>query len=167
MDVRFISPFVKSILNTFNTMCELPVTIAKPYVLGDDKNDADVSVVIGFSGDAAGTVIVKYSFEVASRIATAFAKIEIDQVHPDFVDALGELANMIAGGAKAQFEGLNVDISLPSVVVGSQHHFPASRNSQRIVLPCKTRLGTFESHVSMIVTNSSKGLQAATAGAAQ
>lgn len=165
MDVKFINPFVKSICNTFTTMCELNVTVGKPQLVNDDSCDADISAIIGFSGDAAGSVIVKYHFDVATRIASAFAKIEMDQNHPDLVDALGELANMIAGGAKAQFEGLDVDISLPSVVVGSHHHFPVARNAKRLVFPCETKLGTFETHVAMIVTRSKSVASAAATGA--
>lgn len=165
MDVRFINPFVKSICNTFTTMCDLNVTVGKPQLVTDDACDADISAIIGFSGDAAGSVIVKYNFDVACKIASSFAKVEMDRNHPDLVDALGELANMIAGGAKAQFEGLDVDISLPSVVVGSHHHFPVARNAQRLILPCQTAIGTFETHVAMILTKVEANTPAAASGA--
>jgi len=130
MDVRFVNAFVMSVCNTFETMCSLKVHVDKPCV--SDDTVGDVSAVIGFSGDAAGSVIIEFDFETASKIATAFAQTEIDPDHEDFADALGELANMVAGGAKAKFDGLKVDISLPSVVIGPHHRFPSSKNSQAV-----------------------------------
>ncbi|MFQ5462317.1 MAG: chemotaxis protein CheX [Phycisphaerae bacterium] len=164
MDVGFLNAFVQSICNTFETMCDLKVQVGKPN-LGEDTN-GDVSAVIGFSGDAAGSVIIEFDFETASKVATAFAKTEINPDHPDFADALGELANMVAGGAKAKFDGISVDISLPSVVIGQHHRFPTSRNVKRLLLPCSTEAGAFSVHVGMVVSKvTPQPAQPQTAGA--
>ena len=109
MDVRYINPFISSITNTFETMCMFKVKLGKPELKAGDEPLSDVSAVIGFSGDAAGSVVVHFDFDTASKVATAFAQTEITPDHADFADALGELANMIAGGAKAQFEGLSIE----------------------------------------------------------
>ena len=135
MDARYINPFVKSVCNTFGTMCGLPVTIGKPSLKQGDQPYSDVSSVIGFSGDATGSVVLNFGFETASKIASSFAGIDITPEHPDFADALGELANMVAGGAKAQFEGLNISISLPNVIVGPKHNVSASKNTPRLIIP--------------------------------
>lgn len=151
MDVRYINPFVSSISNTFETMCRMKVSMGKPELKKDGCPLSDISGVIGFSGDAAGSVVLHFSFETASKIATAFAGIEIDQNHEDFADAIGELANMVAGGAKAQFAGLNVSISLPNVVAGRDHSVSAPKNAPRIVIPCSTDVGTFQVEIGMIL----------------
>ncbi|MCH7995424.1 MAG: chemotaxis protein CheX, partial [Planctomycetes bacterium] len=100
MDVRFVNPFLKSVSNTFATMCGAEVTFGKPVMRTVDSESADVSAIIGFSGDAAGSVVLCFSFDCACKLTTAFAGTEITPEHPDFADALGELANMVAGGAK-------------------------------------------------------------------
>ncbi len=151
MDARYINPFVKSICNTFGMMCGLPVTVGKPLLKQDDGPLSDVSSVIGFSGDASGSVVLNFDFEVASKIASTFAGIEIDRNHPDFADALGELANMVAGSAKAQFEGLNISISLPNVIVGPNHNVSASKAAPRLIVPCNTDLGGFMVEVGMVM----------------
>ena len=151
MDVRYINPFVKSICNTFETMCSMPVTVGKPTLKSADDPKTDVSSVIGFSGDATGAVVLHFSFEAASKVATAFAGIEIDADHADFADALGELANMVAGGAKSQFQGLDIAISLPSVIVGKDHNVSASRNTPRLVIPCTTQAGEFAVEIGMVM----------------
>ena len=167
MNVRFINPFVKSVCNTFETMCGLKIAVGKPEMKTNDEPLTDVSSVIGFSGDAAGCVVLHFSFDIASKVATAFAGVDITPEHPDFADAVGELANMVAGGAKCQFEGLNISISLPNVIVGHNHNVSASKNAPRIVIPCSSDAGTFLVEVGMEIRSEKSGgqMQAATSGA--
>ncbi len=165
MDVRFVNPFIKSIRNTLETMCSLKVDVAKPELKTGDSPSADVSSVIGFSGDAAGSVVVHFSFDSASKIASRFSGIDISPDHADFADALGELANMVAGGAKAQFEGLDISISLPNVIIGKNHSVSTSKNAPRILFRCSTEVGEFFVEVGMKVGKTSSAQVATTASA--
>jgi chemotaxis protein CheX len=151
MDVRFINPFVTAIQSVFKTMVSTEVQIKKPYMKSEVVASADVSGVIGFSGDASGCVVLSFPKDVACKAASAFAGVEIDENHPDFADAVGELANMIAGNAKKDFVGMNVSISLPSVILGADHVVSQSRTCPRLVIPCGTALGSFYVEVGMIV----------------
>lgn len=151
MDVRYINPFVRSVCNTFETMCGLRVTVGKPEMKTSGEPLTDVSSVIGFSGDAAGCVVLHFSFDIASKVASRFAGEEITPDHPDFADAVGELANIVAGGAKSQFEGLKISISLPNVIVGRNHNVSASKSAPRIVLPCETEVGKFAVEIGMVL----------------
>lgn len=165
MDVRFINPFVNSISNTFETMCGQKVGVGKPSVKDSDGPRSDVSSIIGFSGDATGAVVLHFSFDVASKIASAFACEEITPSHPDFADAVGELANMVAGGAKSQLTGFNINISLPSVVCGENHNMPASKAAKRLLIPCTIEAGEFVVEVGMVVEAQTASKTAQTAGA--
>ena len=71
--------------------------------------------------------------------------------HPQFADAIGELANMVAGSAKRDLCGIRCGISLPTVVIGREHIFPHSRKAPRLVVPCKTVLGDFFLEVALRV----------------
>lgn len=154
MDARYINPFIKSICNTMGTMCDLPVTVGKPQLKLPDEQGTDVSAIIGFSGDAAGSVALRFDFTVAAAIASSFAKTEITPEHEDFTDALGELANMVAGGAKAQFDGLSITLSLPNVVIGKNHLVNNSKSAPRILIPCSTAAGTFLVEIGMVLSDS-------------
>ena len=149
MDALYINPFISSICNTFETMCNVPVTVGKPTLKTSDQPHSDVSSVIGFSGDAVGSVVLHFSYDIASKLASRFAGIEITPEHEDFADAVGELANIVAGGAKSKFEGLNIGVSLPNVVVGHNHNFSVSKTSPRLVIPCDTEVGQFYVEVAM------------------
>lgn len=151
MDVRYINAFVGSIQNVFKTMLQIDVEFAKPAIKDSIESRADVSAVIGFSGDASGIVVLAFSNEVAISAASKFAGVDMDTQHSDFPDALGELANMVAGGAKANFEGLDVSISLPSVITGKGHEVLNSKSHPSLLIPCKCSLGEFGVEVAMRV----------------
>ena len=110
-------------------------------------------------------MVLSFPLDVACRIATAFAGIEIDEKHEDFADAIGELTNMVAGNAKVQFDGLNISISLPSVILGG-HTIAHPKQSPRIVIPCETDLGSVAIEVCMTVNSTPAPGVAATQGAA-
>lgn len=166
MKVEYINPFVESVQNTFGTMCGLSVRIGKPELKVNDAPGTDVSGVIGFSGDAAGSVVLHFSFDTASKVCTAFAGTDINPEHPDFADALGELTNIVAGGAKSKFDGLNISISLPNVIVGRNHCVSASKSSPRILIPCETDAGVFHLEIGMVLAKPSTiSSDAQTAGA--
>jgi chemotaxis protein CheX len=149
MDVNCINPFVKSIANVFSTMLSTEVTFGKPYVKTPTDPRPDVSGVIGLSGDVTGVVILGFKMPVAIKVASKFASLELTSDHPDFADALGELANMVAGGAKANMTGLDANISLPSVIVGENHEVVKSKANPSLVIPCKTPFGDFSVEVAM------------------
>lgn len=153
MDVRYINPFIASAKKVFKTMVATDVTIGKPVILSADQvPHADVSAVIGLSGDAVGCVVLTLPLPTAVNAAAKFSGIEdMTKDHPDFSDALGELANMVAGQAKAQFEGLNVSISLPSVIIGKEHVVSQSKQRPRLSIPCESALGKFCVEVAMVV----------------
>lgn len=167
MDAKYINPFISSIQNVLQTMCSTEVRIGKPFLKTSCEMTADVSGVIGFSGDATGSIVLEMSFDLASKLATAFAGIEITPEHEDFADAIGELCNMVAGSSKKEFgEGFNISISLPNVITGKDHAVAVSRSTKHIVIPCETDLGLFHVVVGMVLGKpASVSHNAATVGA--
>jgi len=166
MDVRYINPFIASIKNVFSTMVQTEVTIGKPALRSDHDQSVDVSGVIGLSGDITGAVVLGFSSEVACKIASTFAGIDMTLDHPDFTDAIGELANMVAGNAKKDFTGHNVSISLPSVIVGAGHLVSQLKASPTLVIPCNSPAGSFNVEVALVVHKAPVAeTEVATAGA--
>ena len=93
--------------------------------------------------------MVSCSFDCV--LASSFAGVELGMNHPDFTDAIGELANMVAGNAKKDFPDSEVSISLPSVIIGPGHTVSQSKASPFLVIPCETDFGQFNVEVAMIV----------------
>ncbi len=154
MDVRYINPFIVSIKDVFSTMAGVEVEVLKPKMKLGHSETVGVTGVIGLSGDALGACLLCFPTDVACKLASAFSGEEMNESHPDFADAIGELANMVAGGAKGQLDGLAISISLPSVVIGDPHEVimtGAPSGTPRLIIPCQTELGQFHVEVAMVV----------------
>ena len=144
MDASYITPYIDATKNVFLTMLGISVTIGKPQIRDTIPTEAfDVSGIIGMSGDVIGTVMLSFPMESAKSIVATFTGSEIDVNSEDFGDAIGELVNMISGGAKAKFEDKNVSISCPSIVVGEGHKIQQPSDSVCIHIPCTSVCGTF------------------------
>jgi len=143
VDSAYIMPFVNSIQNVFETMLQLPVTVGDPTLKRTTDPSYDVSGIIGMSGDVDGSVVLSFPTKTAERIVSLFTGEELAAKHEDFPDAVGELVNMVSGGAKAQFAGKNVMISCPSVVIGNDHVVFARKDVVCIQMLCSSDCGDF------------------------
>jgi chemotaxis protein CheX len=153
MDVKCINPFMGAIKNVFKTMLNLDVQFGKPQIKTQETVSHDVSGIIGLSGEVVGAVIVSFPKLSAVKIASTFAGIDLSDSDDDFADAIGELANMIAGNAKKDLDGLHVMISTPSVVIGSGHTVKNSKVVPRLIIPCSCVMGSFVVEVGMKKVN--------------
>lgn len=165
MDVRYINPFCESITQLFKTMLETDVTLGKPSISREDVS-ADASAVIGFSGDAVGCVVLCFPLETAVKTASAFAGDDVTGDDECFSDALGELANIVAGQAKAKMEHLNITISLPCVIMGKKTVVMRSKQAPRLIIPCESRYGPFAVEVAMTVAKTAASQKCAVGAAA-
>jgi chemotaxis protein CheX len=148
MDPKLIVPLVNSIRAVFSTMVKVDVTICRPHVKIEPAPLYDVSGIIGLSGDLIGSIVVSFEAGAAAKIVSVFAGMELDPKGPDFPDAVGELANMIAGGAKKALGGL-ANITVPSVILGRGHTVARLSDVPCIVIPCETPVGNFAVEISI------------------
>jgi len=151
MDVKYVNPFVDAAKNVFQTMLGLDVEFNAGGLKVNKDGEAShyVSGIIGLSGDVVGVVVLSFSRITACRIVTKFTGTEIGEEHEDFADGIGELTNMIAGNAKKDLDGLNIQISLPSVIIGRSHVVKSRKFMPRLVIPCTTEIGSFVIEVGM------------------
>ncbi len=145
---KLIVPFVNSVRNVFATMVKVPTEVLRPHVKEAPGPSYDVSSIIGFSGEVVGSVVVSFQLEAAKKLVAAFAQTELSVDSADFADALGELANMIAGNAKKDL-GCKASISTPNVIVGAGHHVARLSDVPTLVVPCRTPVGDFAVEVSI------------------
>jgi chemotaxis protein CheX len=142
MDSTYVEPFTHSVRAVFETMVRMPVTFGTPSPSRLDSG-YDISGVIGLSGDLVGMAAMRMTERVAIAVVEKFAGVRCEPDSPDFLDAVGELVNLVVGSAKAKFEGKNVNISTPSVVLGSGHRIACRANTQCVTLPCVLESGEF------------------------
>ena len=148
LDPKLIVPFVQSVRSVFQTMINIETTVERPHVKCDPAPSYDVSGIIGFHGDVIGNVVISLQMEAAQKLVGAFAGMEISPDSPDFVDAVGELANMIVGGAKKHL-GNAASITVPSVIIGKGHRIARLSDVPCLVIPCTTAAGNFAVEVNI------------------
>jgi len=157
MDAKYIAPFIASVENVFTTMLQLPVEIGEPIVSADVKSTYDVSGVIAMSGDVTGSVVLSFPLSAARRVVALFCGSDLSEQSPDFADAIGELVNMVAGGAKAKFDGKIVSINCPSVVVGAKHTINIPSDTPVVRIPFATDCGGFSVDIAIKESASATG----------
>lgn len=149
MHSELVSPFEWSVRNVFETMLNLRVETGTPYLAPKDDTAYDVSGIISMGGDVEGAMVLGYPMEVAKRVAGQLMGAEPDPAKDDFADAVGELSNMVCGGAKAKLAGKKVVIGCPSVVVGTGHQLRKRSDSVSIVIPCSSDCGEFSLEITV------------------
>ncbi len=140
MDVKYINPFVDAVKNLFNTMIEVPFRLGKPSLKKSNIPTYEISGIIGLSGSVTGCVVINLSKEIALQLVSALIGDEVTELDDDCTDAIGEIANMIAGNAKTEFPCAGTSISVPSVVVG-KHKVSYPSGLPIITIPCITDKG--------------------------
>lgn len=147
MDVRYINPFLSSIRTVFDTMVKVPMSIGKPFIASEDVRSSSyvVSVLIELTGAVTGQLAMSMTKPVALAMGGAMDA-DVTTVE-DSRDALGEIANMIAGSAKKDFPGGGVNLSTPRIMDPDQVAFPENRAV--IAIPCDTSKGRFVVEVSL------------------
>lgn len=143
-----IAAFVSATQNVLSTMVGMESDIQKPQLKQAPQPSYDVSGIVGFTGDIIGSVVISFREKTALEIVKAFTMEEYAIHDEDFVDAIGELCNMIAGNAKKDF-GLTAGIGIPNVVVGPNHTISRMRDAPCIVIPCSCPVGEFAVEVNI------------------
>ncbi len=149
MRVEYINPFVKALTTTFSTMLNCTATRGQLRLKQDVYPPCEISGVIGLSGKAVGTVVVSLSREVAVKAASAMLMMELTEIDSDVIDAVGEIANMVAGSAKAELAQFELSISLPSVITGRGHEVRFPSNVTPICVPFDTEWGQLNLEVGL------------------
>jgi chemotaxis protein CheX len=147
MKAEYINPFLNATKNVLETMAQTPVTPMKPQLKVDAVTYGEVTGIIGMvSKTVAGCMIISFEqaaiLKIVSNMLMEEPKPSIDD---EVVDAVGELTNMICGGAKAQLSKLNLkfDLATPTMVVGKGVEISYYSDSATIVIPFKTDDGNF------------------------
>jgi chemotaxis protein CheX len=141
--VEHINPFINATVRTFQTMV---YSDAKPGKVGLAQDAAirfDVSGVIGLTGMAKGSVALSFPRITALKVASAFVGMRVLALDDVATDAIGELANIIAGAAKSELSQYSIQISLPSIILGDSHEITGPRDIVPMVVPFQCPQGGF------------------------
>lgn len=146
MNVEFVNPFLESILNVLSTMAMLEAKPGKPAIKTSEVANGDVTGLIGMAGGKAkGTLAVTFSEPVILEITKRMLGEEVTSIDNTVTDMVGEITNMVTGGAKKILseKGYRFDMAIPSVVAGKNHVIRHKSKAQIIIVPFHTEAGSF------------------------
>ncbi len=115
----------EAVVDTFSATLTLSVEETDEKIL--PSADEGIVSSIGVTGKVEGNIAACLSSKAACLIVSKMLYMDIEEVDSDVTDGVGELINMIAGGAKTKLGGAEgaygFDISIPSTVMGVDLEF--------------------------------------------
>ncbi len=149
-NVDFINPFIAATLQALEVMAMIRPERGTPFVKTDRVAKGDISGIIGLAGEASGSVSVTFPSKLARKIYASMVGEKAPGLTREVQDAIGEVANMVAGGAKAVLaqKGFSFRIAIPSIVVGRGHTIDHKGRGPCLVVPFTLDEETFWLEVS-------------------
>jgi chemotaxis protein CheX len=150
MKSEHINPFIEGTVQTFETMCGIkPVRSGKLQLVNSESTTSNGLLgIIGLSGDLKGAVIMSMEEDLAADIVGRFIGEKVEGIE-DLTDGFGEILNIIAGAAAAKLTG-NVNLALPTVLLGEKNQLPATKLRPWVIIPMTfPEVGKFDIKVSL------------------
>ena len=121
INVEYVNVFLKAAAQVMKDVCQMNLSIGRPYVKQTEFENETVVVNIGITGQLRGLVLLAMPKEVACDIASRMCFMTIEKLDEISLSALSELGNMIFGNAATVLstKGIIVDITPPSIIQGS------------------------------------------------
>lgn len=98
-------------------------TSLQPYVSASAPSDGEFTALVGLAGSLCGVLSICCANQSASIMAGRMLGMPPEDVGDDSWDALGEIANMVAGNFKGKLSGVgnHCMLSVPTIIVGTDY----------------------------------------------
>ena len=138
MNAEFINPFIAALLNVMQTMAQIELIPGKPKKKSDDQASGVISGLIGMVGDnIKGSMSISFEEGLVLEIMHKMLGEKPDKIDSEVQDMVGEITNMICGGAKNELgqKGFDFGMATPVVVSGTNHTIKHQVNGKKMVMP--------------------------------
>jgi len=136
---------VKGTLDVFSTMIMMEVRPGD-YCTGKTQNiDSKLTSMIGLGGDIKGMLAIHCTDSLAKGVTSSFLGMNVAELDEDVKDAIGEVANMVAGDIKISFSehDQSIELAIPTTVIGTSFKMSGLFGATRIIIPFTTSFGEF------------------------
>jgi chemotaxis protein CheX len=144
MKVEFINPFLSSMLNVMSTMAKMELIPEKPKLKRNEIAKGDVSGLIGMiSPKTIGSLSITFDAPLALATMKGMVGEAPDEVNEEITDLVGEITNMVTGGAKRILsdKGFDFDMATPVVVSGKNHTIHHKSKGPIVIISLKGEAG--------------------------
>jgi chemotaxis protein CheX len=145
MNAEFINPFITALLNVMQTMAQIQLAPGKPKKKNDSQARGDITGLIGMVGDnIQGSMSISFEEGLVLEIMHKMLGERPESIDSDVQDMVGEITNMICGGAKNELDqkGYDFGMATPVVVSGKNHRIKHQVNGKKMVMPFSHESGT-------------------------
>lgn len=144
MNADFINPFLTSLQNVLSTMAGMEVKPGKPGLKKDEVARGDVSGLIGMIGpQTKGSFSITFEEQLALEIMQRMLGERPSKIDEEVTDMVGEITNMVTGGAKNLLgdKGYDFEMATPAVVSGTAHTITHKAKGPKLILPFTSDFG--------------------------
>lgn len=154
MKIEYINPFLNAVDNAMKTMVGVSPERDKPYLKENRSTTGDITGIIGFAEKRiSGSVALSFPTKTILKIYELMMGDSVEEINDEVDDIVGELTNIVVGGAKKDFSelGLPFNISLPLVVSGKNHIIKHKHDNPVMVIPYSVEGNKFVMEISLLV----------------
>jgi len=141
----FNQHIVSATTDVFNTMIMLEARPGPPLSEKRTVFGNSISALLGLSGVLQGMLCIHCPEQGAKVITANLLGMDIEDLNEDVNDAMGELANMIAGGLKTRLtsNGEALELSIPTAIAGASYTVNSMSAAASITVPFAVEDWTF------------------------
>ncbi len=146
LKAEHLNPFLDSARDAFTIMAGIELTRSNISLKKDSDRNADISGIIGLAGDVSGSIVLNFPLATAKGIVSKFLGAPVNNPRDyEALDAVGELTNIVAGGAKSRLSelGVHFNIGLPTIIIGHKHQVCRPRGIPTLCVHWETSEGGF------------------------
>lgn len=143
---EYINPFIESVSNLFSTMLDCEVKREELAVKQSLNPSLDIVAFISMSGFVKGTVALSFPTRTALAMVSRVYEKDMVVIDSTVIDAVGEFANVVAGGAQMSLSNngkQRIDLGVPTVVRGSNFNVDYPSQATWLEIPFSSELGVF------------------------
>lgn len=154
MQAQYINPFVKTAVSTLKQFIpDIEIERGELEVSESPFEAGGTATYIGISGDLEGRVIYEMNRVTAVNIASAMNDEDLPGMNELVRSTIQELGNIISGNATTQLrnaaDGKRIDITPPSMIIGSETEITDSVSSKFLRVPLETNYGDIHINVAV------------------
>ena len=146
MESKMVTPFLNATVNVLSTMTSTNPQAGAPTVTAHTTAFGVVTGLIGLAGEeVTGNLLISFDQESILAIVNRMLMDKFDTLNHEVLDAVGEITNMICGGAKRELSenGISCDMASPMVITGQNLTVQQMSNSEVLSIPFSTPEGKF------------------------
>ena len=144
MNAEFVNPFISALKNVLLTMAQTDLKAGKPAKKSGTLACGEVSGLIGMQGPQLnGSLSITFDQALALEVMSKMLGEKPLGIDDEVADMVGEIVNMVCGGAKNELAGKGYEFGMasPVLLTGKDHSLIHNAKGPHVVVPLSNEIG--------------------------